>query len=145
MDGWVCMNGCMNGQMDGWMDRCMCGCVDAWLHGCMDRWWIHERKGHIFLKRVCNSFVHHMPRVIILFNREAKFPTSKVLCFTRSSPLIHQLPAQYPSHALERQSKDDIKQTLKVQKIQRLITTYVRVNCVYSAILTCTTLHKIIA
>ena len=139
--------------MDGWID----GCVDARKHGCMDAWinrWMHERKGHIFLgcgdvivktKRVCSRFVHHMSHVAILFNREAKFPTSKVLCFTRSSPLIHQLPAQYPSHALERQSKDDIKQTLKVQKIQRLITTYVRVNCVYSAILTCTTLHKIIA
>ena len=56
----------------------------------------------------CLSFLH-------FFDREPTFPTSKILCFTRSSPLIHQLPAQYPSQAFDRQSKDDINQTLKVQ------------------------------
>ena len=39
---------------------------------------------------------------------------SKVLCFTRSSPLIHQLPAQYPSQVVEPEAKEGTKQILQV-------------------------------
>ena len=39
---------------------------------------------------------------------------NKVLCFTRSSPLIHQLPVQYPSSIYDMQTKpEDIQKTLK--------------------------------
>ena len=41
----------------------------------------------------------------------AMSPT-KLLCFTRSSPLIHQLPAQYPSSVFEAQTNGDVHQTL---------------------------------
>ena len=37
---------------------------------------------------------------------------TKLLCFTRSSPLIHQLPAQYPSSVFEAQATGDVHQTL---------------------------------
>ena len=37
---------------------------------------------------------------------------TKLLCFTRSSPLIHQLPAQYPSSVFEAQTNGDVHQTL---------------------------------
>ena len=42
---------------------------------------------------------------------QAMSPT-KLLCFTRSSPLIHQLPAQYPSSVFEAQTNGDVHQTL---------------------------------
>ena len=50
----------------------------------------------------------------MLYCSEPQTTPSKVLCFTRSSPFIHQLPAQYPSQALELQSKEDSKQILQV-------------------------------
>ena len=37
---------------------------------------------------------------------------TKLLCFTRSSPLIHQLPAQHPSSVFQAQANRDVHQTL---------------------------------
>jgi hypothetical protein len=39
--------------------------------------------------------------------------TSKVLCFTRSSSLIHQIPAMYPKSSIQQPMGDDVKQTLQ--------------------------------
>ena len=48
-----------------------------------------------------------------------------MLCFTRSSPLIHQLPAQYPSSIFDVQTKlEDIQKTLKdlvFEKTEQLV------------------------
>ena len=58
---------------------------------------------------VCNS-----PCFILLphpFRNSASSPT-KLLCFTRSSPLIHQLPAQHPSSVFETQAAGDTQKTL---------------------------------
>ena len=47
--------------------------------------------------------------------------TSKLLCFTRSSSLIYQLPAQYPNKLYEKQNCNDIKQNLKVRVNEKLV------------------------
>ena len=86
-------------------DWSMCVCV----HGCMC----------VYVQCMCVG-THMKCCFLDSLGREVKYPTSKVLCFTRSSPLIHQLPAQYPCHAHERQSKDDIRQTLKVQYLSSI-------------------------
>ena len=49
--------------------------------------------------------------VYLLIYRDTCKNPNKVLCFTRSSPLIYQLPAQYPSSVLT--ELEDVKQTLK--------------------------------
>ena len=54
---------------------------------------------------------------ILFFNSIFPFRNSlcsptKLLCFTRSSSLIHQLPAQYPSPVLDAQAASTFKHTL---------------------------------
>ena len=45
------------------------------------------------------------------FRNPASSPT-KLLCFTRSSSLIQQLPSQYPSSVLDVEAAKDVQQTL---------------------------------
>ena len=97
----VCVHGCI----------LLCACV----HGASLRAHVCIYPVHVY-----RYSVHMKCCFLDSLGREVKYPTSKVLCFTRSSPLIHQLPAQYPCHAHERQSKDDIRQTLKVQYISSI-------------------------
>ena len=53
----------------------------------------------------------HTPFFLSFFRNPASSPT-KLLCFPRSSPLIHQLPAKYPSSIFEAQVAGNAQQTL---------------------------------
>ena len=67
---------------------------------------LHNIKSHNHEETVCSKML--VPSDLIFFffsllffySNCASSPT-KLLCFTRSSPLINQLPAQYPSSFVE--------------------------------------------
>ena len=63
---------------------------------------------------ICNVFTlcHHTTFIFHLPNRNPASLPTKLLCFTRSSPLIHQLPAQHPNSVFEAQTSKDSWQTL---------------------------------
>ena len=67
---------------------------------------------------------------------------NKVLCFTHSSPLIHQLPGQYPSSIFDVQIKqEDIHKTLKdlvFEKTDQLVV------CKLCSIISQTAIHKLL-
>ena len=67
---------------------------------------------------------------------------NKVLCFTRSSPLIHQLPAQYPSSIFDVQTKPkDIQKALKdlvFEKTDQLVV------CKLSSVISQTAIHELL-
>ena len=57
--------------------------------------------------------------------RDISGSPNKILCFTRSSPLVHQLPAQHLTASFDMQTKlEDVKQTLKdlvFEKTEQLV------------------------
>ena len=67
---------------------------------------------------------------------------NKILCFTRSSPLIHQLPAQYPSSIFDVQAKpEDIQKALKdlvFEKTDQLVV------CKLSSVISQTAIHELL-
>ena len=54
-------------------------------------------------------------QVYICFHRHSsKSPCpKKILCFTRSSPFIHELPSEFPSSGIDKKIEDKVKKTLK--------------------------------
>ena len=52
-----------------------------------------------------------------------KVPT-KLICYTRSTPSIHQLPAVFPSHSTDHEELQQLKmfiEKLIIEKVQKLI------------------------
>ena len=56
-------------------------------------------QGHILISRIFEVRISQVPLPPSSLSRNSASLPTKVLCFTRSSPLIHQLPAQYLNEA----------------------------------------------
>ena len=63
---------------------------------------------------ICGSF-YSKPMLLLntsIYHFPFRTPPTKLLCFTRSSILIHQLPTEFPSSVFAVQVTEDAKQTL---------------------------------